>query len=48
MTFFESPHRIAETLKAAADILGDRPIMVGRELTKLHQEFLRGTASEPR
>jgi 16S rRNA (cytidine1402-2'-O)-methyltransferase len=45
MTFFESPHRIGQTLKAAADILGDRPIMLGRELTKLHQEFLRGTAS---
>jgi 16S rRNA (cytidine1402-2'-O)-methyltransferase len=44
MTFFESPRRIADTLKAAADILGDRPIMLGRELTKLHQEFLRGTA----
>jgi len=46
MTFFEAPHRIAETLKAASNILGDRPIMVGRELTKVHQEFLRGTASE--
>jgi 16S rRNA (cytidine1402-2'-O)-methyltransferase len=46
MTFFEAPHRIAETLKAASQILGDRPIMVGRELTKVHQEFLRGTASE--
>ena len=46
MTFFEAPHRIAETLKAAGDILGNRPIMVGRELTKIHQEFLRGTASE--
>jgi len=46
MTFFEAPHRIAETLAAASAILGDRPIMVGRELTKIHQEFLRGTASE--
>ena len=46
MTFFEAPHRIAETLKAVGDILGDRPIVVGRELTKVHQEFLRGTASE--
>jgi 16S rRNA (cytidine1402-2'-O)-methyltransferase len=46
MTFFEAPHRIAETLKAASLILGDRPIVVGRELTKIHQEFLRGTASE--
>lgn len=46
MTFFEAPHRIVETLRDAADYLGNRPIMVGRELTKMHQEFLRGTASE--
>ena len=46
MTFFEAPHRIAETLMAAGKIFGNRPIMVGRELTKIHQEFLRGTASE--
>jgi 16S rRNA (cytidine1402-2'-O)-methyltransferase len=46
VTFFEAPHRIAETLRAAASILGNRPIMVARELTKVHQEFLRGTASE--
>jgi len=46
MTFFEAPHRIAETLRALGDILGNRPIVVGRELTKVHQEFLRGTASE--
>ena len=46
LTFFEAPHRIIDTLKAAADILGDRPIMVGRELTKLHQELVHGTASE--
>jgi 16S rRNA (cytidine1402-2'-O)-methyltransferase len=45
MTFFESPHRIAQTLKAAAGILGARPIMLARELTKMHQQFLRGTAS---
>jgi 16S rRNA (cytidine1402-2'-O)-methyltransferase len=46
MTFFESPHRIVETLEACAAILVDRPIMVGRELTKVHQEFIRGTALE--
>ena len=43
-TFFESPHRIAATLGEAGIILGERPIMVARELTKLHQEFTRGTA----
>jgi 16S rRNA (cytidine1402-2'-O)-methyltransferase len=46
MTFFEAPHRIVETLRMVGDILGTRHITVGRELTKLHQEFLRGSASE--
>ena len=46
MCFFEAPHRIIRTLTEAAACLGKRPIMVGRELTKLHQEFLRGTAGE--
>ena len=45
VTFFESPHRIAKTLQEAALVLGDRPIVLARELTKLHQEFLRGTAA---
>ena len=46
LTFFESPHRIGVTLREAATILGERQIVVGRELTKLHQEFLRGTCAE--
>ena len=46
MTFFEAPHRIVETLRSGAAIWGNRPIMVGRELTKMHQQFLRGTAPE--
>ena len=46
LTFFEAPHRIVQTLKMAANILGDRPIVLGRELTKVHQEFLRGTAGD--
>ncbi len=45
-TFFEAPHRIVDMLRDAGHILGNRPIMIGRELTKVHQEFLRGTASE--
>ncbi|HLG58382.1 MAG TPA: 16S rRNA (cytidine(1402)-2'-O)-methyltransferase [Vicinamibacterales bacterium] len=45
-TFFETPHRIAATMAGAAVLLGERPIVVGRELTKVHQEFLRGTAKE--
>jgi 16S rRNA (cytidine1402-2'-O)-methyltransferase len=46
ITFFEAPHRIHATLRAAAELFGNRPMMLGRELTKIHQEFLRGTASE--
>jgi 16S rRNA (cytidine1402-2'-O)-methyltransferase len=46
VSFFEAPHRIRETLRDAATVLVERPIVVGRELTKLHQEFLRGTAAE--
>lgn len=45
-TFFEAPHRIRETLLAVAAIFGNRPIMVGRELTKRHQEFIRGSAAD--
>lgn len=45
VTCFESPHRIAQSLREMADILVDRPIVVAREVTKLHQQFLRGTAA---
>ena len=45
-SFFEAPHRIHQTLGAAHQLFGERPIVVARELTKLHQEFLRGTAAE--
>jgi 16S rRNA (cytidine1402-2'-O)-methyltransferase len=43
---FEAPHRIRDLLQQAADILVDRPIAVARELTKVHQEVIRGTFSE--
>lgn len=47
MMFFESPHRIAATLVAAADVLGgDRAASVCRELTKTYEEFRRGTLAE--
>jgi len=45
-SFFETPHRIQLTLKEAALYFGDRPIILGRELTKMHQEFIRGTTLE--
>ena len=44
--FYESSHRIADTLEVLAESLPTRQIVLARELTKLHEEFLRGTASE--
>jgi len=44
--FYESPRRIAAALIDATDVLGDRPAVVAREITKLHEEFSRGTLSE--
>ena len=41
--FFESPHRIVKTLDIMASALGPRSLEVAREITKLHEEFLRGT-----
>ena len=42
----EAPHRLAASLEDIAAILGDRPMAVCRELTKLHEEVFRGTARE--
>ena len=44
VVFFEAPHRIAKTLGGMATILGDRPIVIARELTKLHEEVVHTTA----
>jgi 16S rRNA (cytidine1402-2'-O)-methyltransferase len=46
VVFFEAPQRIAETLADFARIVPDRELCVARELTKLHEELLRGTAAE--
>jgi len=46
VVFFEAPHRILETLADVERILGARPVVVARELTKTHEEFLRGTARQ--
>lgn len=43
---FESPHRIGASLRDAAGELGERPAALARELTKLHEEVLRGTLEE--
>jgi 16S rRNA (cytidine1402-2'-O)-methyltransferase len=46
LVFYEAPHRVVEALQDVCDVLGDVPLVVAREVTKLHEEFLRGTASE--
>ena len=43
--FFEAPHRIRETLEQLQAFLGDRTVVVGRELTKIHEELVRGPIS---
>ena len=43
---YESPHRLLATLETIAAILPNRKLVVARELTKLHEEFLRGTARQ--
>jgi 16S rRNA (cytidine1402-2'-O)-methyltransferase len=48
LIFYEAPHRILETLDAIEQILGPRPVVVARELTKIHEEFLRGAAAQIR
>ncbi len=48
LVFYESPHRIREALSDAEDVLGDREASLARELTKLHEQFLRGRLSEIR
>ena len=46
LVFFESPRRAAATLLRLADVFGERSACVARELTKLHEEIVRGTLSE--
>ncbi len=46
LVFYESPHRALDMLGELRKILGDRPVVLGREVTKIHEEFLRGSASE--
>ncbi|MBS2772717.1 16S rRNA (cytidine(1402)-2'-O)-methyltransferase [Anoxybacillus rupiensis] len=46
MIFYESPHRLADTLAEMHEVMGERKIAIGRELTKRFEEFIRGTISE--
>lgn len=43
---FESPRRVRRSLTVLSEVLPDRPVAVARELTKLHEQVLRGTAAE--
>jgi 16S rRNA (cytidine1402-2'-O)-methyltransferase len=43
---YEAPHRLKETLGDIADVLGDREVVIAREMTKLHEEFMRGPSRE--
>jgi 16S rRNA (cytidine1402-2'-O)-methyltransferase len=46
LVFYEAPHRLNDTLKDMAEILGNRQAVVARELTKIHEEFRNGTLHE--
>jgi 16S rRNA (cytidine1402-2'-O)-methyltransferase len=46
LIFYESPHRIVQCIADCLDVLGDREIFIGREMTKFHEELLRLTVSE--
>lgn len=48
LIFYEAPHRVVESLEDIAATMGARKIVVARELTKIHEEILRGTAAEVR
>jgi 16S rRNA (cytidine1402-2'-O)-methyltransferase len=46
LVFYEAPHRIVEALADAAELMPNRRLVVAREMTKVHEEYLRGTAAE--
>jgi 16S rRNA (cytidine1402-2'-O)-methyltransferase len=48
IVLYEAPHRIVESLRDVHEVLGEREIVIAREVTKVHEEFLRGTVAEIR
>jgi 16S rRNA (cytidine1402-2'-O)-methyltransferase len=46
IVLYESVHRIRKTMTAIAELFGDRPVCIAREVSKLHEEYIRGTAAE--
>ena len=45
LIFYEAPHKLKGTIEAIYDVLGDRRIVLAREITKIHEEFIRGNVS---
>lgn len=46
LVLYEAPHRLEDSLRDLCEVLGERQIVVARELTKIYEEFIRGTVSE--
>ena len=46
LVFYEAPHRVKESLQDLLEVLGDRQMVLGREMTKVYEEFIRGSVSE--
>jgi 16S rRNA (cytidine1402-2'-O)-methyltransferase len=46
LVFYEAPHRLEESLRDIREVMGDRQVVVARELTKIYEEFIRGTVGE--
>lgn len=46
LIFYEAPHKLINTLEIMKEVLGDRKIVLARELTKIHEEFIRGNITE--
>lgn len=46
LILYEAPHKLKSTLESIYEVLGDRKIVLARELTKIHEEFIRGKISE--
>ncbi len=48
LILYESPHRVGRTLRDISEYMGERPVVIGREITKKFEEFIRGSVSEIR
>jgi 16S rRNA (cytidine1402-2'-O)-methyltransferase len=46
LVFHEAPHRLEETLRDIREVMGERQVVVARELTKIYEEFIRGTVDD--